>query len=351
MERESSAIQGPDIPGSRLPESGVPESGVPESGMEPASTVPGQPRGAASGSGQLPPYGKTVLIVNTRSRRGQKRFQLSKCALERCGLKPDETFDLDDPERLPEIVHHSVQEGARLIVVGGGDGSLRCAAGPLAYQNTALGILPFGTVNDLARNLRIPSDLDAACAILARGHTIRIDLARANDEYFILTASVGFSARMQNSLSPRLKKMLGPFGYVAAGLAALPGLRNFRIQYRAAEETAELGVLQAGVITAPCWMGGAIRIPEVSLEDGQMLFYALQPSSDSEYFRIAIRLLRREFLHTPDLHPFTTRDLTIETPTPQPLVLDGDLCGSTPARLTVPQGALRVCVARDNASG
>lgn len=70
--------------------------------------------------------------------------------------------------------------GEPLVVVGGGDGTLGAAASALAGTGSALGILPLGTRNHLARELGIPADLTGAARVIARGETRRIDLGRIN---------------------------------------------------------------------------------------------------------------------------------------------------------------------------
>lgn len=77
------------------------------------------------------------------------------------------------------------------VVVGGGDGSIRTVAGVLANSGVPLGILPLGTLNHFAKDLGIPTDLEAAAAILAAGEVRNVDLAEVNGESFINNSSIG----------------------------------------------------------------------------------------------------------------------------------------------------------------
>jgi diacylglycerol kinase family enzyme len=77
------------------------------------------------------------------------------------------------------------------VVVGGGDGSIRAVAGVLANSGVPLGVLPLGTLNHFAKDLGIPTDLEAAAAILAAGEVRSIDLAEVNGESFINNSSIG----------------------------------------------------------------------------------------------------------------------------------------------------------------
>ena len=81
--------------------------------------------------------------------------------------------------------------GEPIIVVGGGDGTLGCAADCLAGSESALGILPLGTRNHLARELGVPLDLVGAARTIASGTARAIDLARVNGHAFVNNASIG----------------------------------------------------------------------------------------------------------------------------------------------------------------
>ncbi|MEO5972812.1 MAG: diacylglycerol kinase family protein [Sphingomicrobium sp.] len=81
--------------------------------------------------------------------------------------------------------------GAPLLIVGGGDGSISAAAGALAGTGTALGLLPLGTLNHLARDLGIPATLEDSAAVIAAGHRRRIDIAEVNGRTFVNNAAIG----------------------------------------------------------------------------------------------------------------------------------------------------------------
>jgi len=245
---------------------------------------------------------------------------------------------------LEPLIRDALDRGSQLIVVGGGDGTIRCAAGVLARTEAALGVLPLGTVNDFARNLGIEPTLEAACKVIAGGKTAHVDLAQANGDYFVITASFGLSALTQTVLSPPIKKLFGPFGYVLAALLAWRKLNHLHIQITHDGKTEEMKVMQAGVINGHSWMGGKFEIPGVDLDSGRMAFYAVPPQTIWDYFRIARHVRLGEFFKTPGFRAFTTLEIYIKTRKPYPMVLDGDICGKTPVTLKIVPEALRVCV-------
>jgi YegS/Rv2252/BmrU family lipid kinase len=290
------------------------------------------------------PPERAVLIVNGKARRGREAFQQAQDCLRADGVTLEAAHALKDPKRLPDLLRESVAQGAKLIVVGGGDGSLRTAAEVLANQDVTLGALPLGTVNDFARNLGITPTVEAACKVISEGCAARIDLGQANDRYFIITASFGFSAMAQHVLTPRQKRLLGPLGYVAASALALRRLRSLPITVRSEQGEERLTVTQAGVINGHSWMGGAFEIPGVDVESGRLAFYAVPPMGKLALLRMVYNLRSGRFFDTPGLRAFTTRDVMVGTERSHPLVLDGDLYGETPVRFRVAPEALKVCV-------
>ena len=98
---------------------------------------------------------------------------------------------LADGSEVASQVRKAVKQGARRVIVGGGDGTVNSAAGALAGSKVGLGILPLGTLNHFARDLGIPFDLDQAAAAIASGKERRVDIAEVNGHPFVNNASIG----------------------------------------------------------------------------------------------------------------------------------------------------------------
>jgi len=85
----------------------------------------------------------------------------------------------------------AVKGGAKLVIVGGGDGSVSSAAQALAGSHATLGILPLGTLNHLARDLGIPATLQESVEVIASGKARSIDVAEVNGRTFVNNAAIG----------------------------------------------------------------------------------------------------------------------------------------------------------------
>jgi diacylglycerol kinase family enzyme len=94
------------------------------------------------------------------------------------------------------MAQQAVLAGAELVIAAGGDGTLHAVASGVINTNSALGILPMGTMNNIARSLKIPEDIEQACEIIATGETSRIDVGKNNDSIFLEVAGAGLEAAL-----------------------------------------------------------------------------------------------------------------------------------------------------------
>src|ERR1700730_1649476 len=112
------------------------------------------------------------------------------------------------------------------IVVGGGDGTLNAAAGLLIGSGIALGGLPLGTFNHLARDLHIPIDLGRAVTTIAEGYCAQVDVGAVNDRFFLNNASLGIYPQLVETRQLQQQR-LGRGKWPASVWAALAVLRRY----------------------------------------------------------------------------------------------------------------------------
>src|SRR5687768_14019971 len=101
---------------------------------------------------------EAVLIVNAHSRKGEKLFRHAQAKLKAAGIDLIAAHAVKDPSRLTQVVIAAIDEGAPMVIIGGGDGSLSSAVDHLVDRDCVFALLPFGTANSLARTLGIPLD-------------------------------------------------------------------------------------------------------------------------------------------------------------------------------------------------
>jgi diacylglycerol kinase (ATP) len=247
-----------------------------------------------------------------------------------------------------------IADGHDLVVVGGGDGTVACAAGRVAGTNIMMGVLPLGTANDFARTLEIPNDLAAACAAIADGKVVDIDLGRADGQPFLNLASVGLSVGVTEALSPRLKRHIGPLAYGVATLRAYARHKPFRARLEVPEgdhEPLELEhLLQVAVGNGRHYGGGNTVSPTAGIDDHTLDIYAILAGPLREHVSIARLLKDGSFIKHDRVYHLTSRQVRLITEPPLPVNLDGEIATVTPTDFTVQRNAVHVVVPQGSTS-
>jgi len=104
--------------------------------------------------------------------------------------------DLVEPGEIDAAMERVIASDVQVLVVGGGDGTIKAAASRLVGESTALGIIPLGTLNLLARDLGIPFDPEQAAAAIGRGEQRAIDVAEVNGHIFLCASLLGLPIHM-----------------------------------------------------------------------------------------------------------------------------------------------------------
>ena len=141
--------------------------------------------------------------------------------LARQGVEDPLWIEVPKSRYAPKQVKRARDEGAEILFVWGGDGTMQRCIDALAGSDTALAILPAGTANLLATNLGIPQDIREAVAIGLRGERRKLDVGCFDGEHFAVMAGVGFDASMIQQADGTLKDRFGRVAYVWTGSQSL----------------------------------------------------------------------------------------------------------------------------------
>ena len=293
-----------------------------------------------------------AVVVNTGSRRGAAAYDEVLATLAAEGVPVRSARAVSHGRDLPSAVDRAVSDGHDLVIVGGGDGTIGCAAGVVAGTPATLGVLPLGTANDFARTLEVPADVAGACAALAHGEVVDVDLGRVDGRTFLNVASVGLSVGVAEALSPGLKRRLGPLAYPVATLRAYRRHRPFtaRLEFPHGDhEPLELDdLLQVAVGNGRHYGGGNTVAPNAGIDDHTLDVYAIVRGRFREHVSIARLLKDGSFVHHDRVHHVTTRAVRVVTDRPMPVNLDGEVETTTPSLFEVARNALHVVVPRDS---
>ena len=163
-----------------------------------------------------------VILNRHKGDRGEVAAALSAAGVTA-------TVEAVDGGAIGDQVRAAVKRGARLVIVGGGDGSVSSAAQALAGSDVTLGILPLGTLNHLARDLGIPLDLRESAKVIATGRARRIDVAEVNGRTFVNNVAIGLYPLMVIDREAQQER-LGRSKRLAMLVASLRTLANFHHQ-------------------------------------------------------------------------------------------------------------------------
>jgi diacylglycerol kinase (ATP) len=173
---------------------------------------------------------EAVLISNPNAGRGGERREQEVARfcqqLKARGVRV-EVLKTTAPNDATRLAARAAAAGAREVIVSGGDGTINEALQGLVGTKAQLGIWPRGTANVLARELKIPLNLNGAAEVIARGRSAAVHVGCATIErtgeqrYFFLMAGVGLDASVVRHVRPRLKRRVGEAAFWYAGLGHL----------------------------------------------------------------------------------------------------------------------------------
>ena len=293
-----------------------------------------------------------ICVIFNPAARGNKarhfRRQLNAIGLQ-CALKA--TTAPGDARRLAA---EAVGEGFDLIVAAGGDGTVNevlngLGDAPDGFARARLGVLPLGTVNVFARELKIPLRIERAWDVLQRGREMRIDLPRVEfsancirqQRYFVQLAGAGMDARAIELVDWGHKKKIGPLAYLIAGLKALRE-QKLKIIVRAEgrEVTGELVLIGNGHL-----YGGPLGVfPPADLRDGLLEICVFPRVNWLIFLRCLPDFVVRRRLPERVVQRVRAAAFELDGEPAAAFELDGEWVGHLPATFSVEREKLRVIV-------
>ena len=242
--------------------------------------------------------------------------------------------------------------GADVVLVCGGDGTIRHVAQVLAGSGTPLGLLPAGTGNLLARNLAIGlGDPVRATRIALSGENRAVDVGRVfiddrpEEQVFLVMAGVGFDAAIMAGAPHELKSRLGPLAYFVSGMRALKGPRASIAL--AVDGRIELPRRVRTVVVGNCGklLAGLVLMPAARVDDGLLDVVAIGPRDIFGWLAVTARVLSRRCRGHRIVQHWQGRTVILSAEAPQLAQLDGDPVGEVRGlRMSVDPGALLVRV-------
>ena len=184
------------------------------------------------------------------------------------------------------------------IVAIGGDGTIHFVANGIAKsgKNVKMGVLPYGTVNDVAHNLHVPKNADKAIDIILRGYTLDYDLMYDGKEYMVYTVAGGIFVSSSFSASRKLKNVWGRLAYIFKGIGSFFAHKSLPLTIKSDGKTYHGKYMLCLVLNSYSAAGMMIN-GESSLSDGKMEVVLIRRAKKGLFgFFRALFVVARTFL-------------------------------------------------------
>ena len=291
---------------------------------------------------------RAKLIANPGARQvfeSAARIEQVRGYLEEDGLKVDVALAHPKKKAIP-IVRKAIKDGYDVVIAMGGDGTLGAVIRGIGRSKMRLGIIPAGTENDIAASLGIPDDLKQACALIASGHTRKLDVGVINtkkqkDYYFFMVSTIGLTA----SIYPPVSEV--PEGKLAGIKDAVITFLKYKTDPTVFltlddESKIEVKTMLVTIANTPVIGIKNLVAPDASLEDG-LLDIAVYPGfTKAELINYFLKTAHEGAIADERIQRYQARKIKVKTSPKLDVAAEGIIMGKGSARIKVLKQALWV---------
>lgn len=227
--------------------------------------------------------------------------------------------DKDHFKEILDILHF--QHYTDAIAVGG-DGTVNAVAKSIVNTNIALGIIPAGSGNGLARTLRMPMDIEDAIREIAKGNKIKIDSGTVNNIPFFCTSGIGFDAHIGNLFATSSKR--GLKSYIKITVAELFKYRAKEYTITFNNQTIKRKAFLITVANAGQYGNDVYIAPQADIQDGLFHLVILKPFNIMHFRGLTTKILRKKVNLSSKVETFTAQKITITRDETDTVHFDGE---------------------------
>ena len=265
--------------------------------------------------------------------------------LARAGIADPLWYEVTKSRKAPKYARRALTQGAEVIFVWGGDGTVQRCIDAVAGTGAVLAILPAGTANLLATNLQVPADMTEAVRVGLHGDRRRLDTGSVNGEHFAVMAGAGFDARMIKDADRGMKDRIGRVAYLYAGARNLSARRvkaTIEVDGRRFFE-GRISCVLAGNVSK--LLGGVEAFSGAQPDDGLLELGVVTAKNPVEWARTLGRVALGEAEISPFVEVTRGRRFRLRFGRRFPYELDG---GARPAvkkvRIKVHPSSIKICI-------
>jgi len=293
-------------------------------------------------------FKKLQVIINPAAGVGRPILQALNSQLKDSGIEWDVsiTHKAGDAERLAK---KAVKDGADIVGVHGGDGSVMEVASALRGTSTPMAIFPGGTANVMSVELGIPTDIEAAIDFIAKGsYTTRlIDMGKVNDRLFLLRIGIGLEADMMKSADQDVKNRFGMLAYAFSALNEMRNLTPTHYRVRVDGELHEMEGISCMIANSGnVAIGGLTLSEKIDISDGLLDVVIFRSADLAAMISVtaAVMSSNAEATDSPQLEHYQGREIVVESDPPQTISIDGEVIEPITLTASILPGAVNVVV-------
>ena len=290
---------------------------------------------------------KILFVINPISGTRNKRDMVSQIQQHLDFGRYEADFRLTERAgHASELASEASRSGYAIVVAVGGDGTINEVARSIVRTPTALGIVPCGSGNGLARHLHIPMQLKGAVDIINQGVVHNLDYGTINDHPFFCTCGVGFDAFVSQKFSESGKR--GFLSYIEKTLRE--GIRykseTYTIDFDGHQERQQAFLIACA--NASQYGNNAYIAPGASMKDGLMDVIVMEPFYTVEAPQVIMQLFTKSLPHNPHVRVRQASQICITRPAEGAVHCDGDpMVMGKKINVKIHHGCFRVVVRPD----
>jgi YegS/Rv2252/BmrU family lipid kinase len=291
----------------------------------------------------------TVAVVAHAEKGPAGGLERLRSELARHGVSNPLWYEVKKSRKAPPKVKQALADGADVLFVWGGDGTVQRCIDVVAGSGAAIAIVPVGTANLLATSLGLPTEIDRAVAVGLHGARRTLDTGVINGEHFSVMAGAGFDARTMAEADRNLKGRIGRAAYAWTGARNLsrdPVKARIKVDGKLFFKGRTSCVLVGNVGEV---VGSIKAFPEARPDDGILDVGVVTASTPLDWARVLGRVAVGSGARSKFVESTTGHRIRVRFSQPVPYELDGGARGSSrKLRIDVHPGSVEICVPDEN---
>jgi len=256
-------------------------------------------------------------------------------------------YQTNEGDDLSPLIEAAVDEGCDVVMVSGGDGTVSEVASALVHYDLPLAIVPMGSGNILARQLKLPLHLEKTFAYLGDApESVWLNAMHINDRYYVLNASVGFSSALIQNTSREDKRRLGILAYFWTGLRVLIGFQPYRFHLCLDDENCYIRATEIFISDRALLEENILlKLLKVEEKKGQLIVFSIKARTIWDYLFLLSDVLLGKVRRSHRMSIYQAgKRIQITSKNPAVTQADGEVIGKTPMTVEVFPHAVQVLV-------